>query len=133
MDLKNLSYSKNSQPCYLKHPVTGDVLKNDDGKPFTLFLLGTESQPYKLAARELLNKSMEAQGLKQKSKTDFDIEAFAMNKLTSCTEGWENIVFDGQDYPFTPSNCQRLYNDFSWIQSQALAFIENSENFFAKP
>ena len=60
MDLKDLTPNLDDIVVEIKHPATGDVLKNDDGTNMTITILAPHSKEYKKAQH---NKS--ASGLRK--------------------------------------------------------------------
>jgi hypothetical protein len=60
-----------------------------------------------------------------------DIKDLQVDRLTACTLGWEGMMLDGKDYPFSPQNARQLYDDvkFAWLRDQVDAALRAVENF----
>ena len=110
----------------LRHPGTGDVLKDDQGNPWALLLAGADSHVYR-KAREDIKTARAARGRSgDLSQAELDEDFIAL--LTRATLGWKNLTDGGQPYPFTPENAKRLYA-MPWVREQAGLFGMNRSNY----
>jgi len=54
--------------------------------------------------------------------------------LVACTLGWEGMIMNGKEYPFTPENARVLYANpgYTWLRTQVDEFIGDRSNFLSK-
>ena len=129
MDLTKLAVDTDGTALELRHPVTGEVLYDDDGKAITITLLGMDSEPFKRAQRAIINKRLQ-QGQKAKVTAE-DLEKEAVDTLVGCTVDWSGIVLDGKPVPFSKDAARALYtrSDLPFIREQVDSFIAERSNF----
>jgi hypothetical protein len=127
MDLSALDTSSRSNEgieLALRHPATGRELD-------VLFrLLGQDSARY----RELEQKQAEARArqFERTGKLRMDtaeLEAELLEMTVACTLGWENLVLDGVEMPYSAENARMLYRRFPWIYNQVLTAIRDRSLF----
>ena len=127
MDLANLdtkAAAERGADLHLEHPVSGEPLYTDDGKPLTIRLLGNDSREFKAGLSEL------AETRAGKKRTSIAAaEANGIELLTRVTVGWSNIVYNGEALKFSPENARMLYRERPWIMEQVDAFVANRANF----
>lgn len=103
------------------HPVTQKPI----GTRITL--LGTDSDAYQAFSHEqMVNKLSKAQ-VKGLLIEDFEDEGYEL--LATLTVGWEDMVVDGEEVPFTQANAKKIYKRFPWLKEQVDRFIANRANF----
>lgn len=119
-------------PMTVRNPRTGAPVLNGDGQEVTITLLGRGSQTYEDVQRRMLERRVErqAQGVRI-SAEDTYAEDTAI--LAACTKGWTFEALDGQPFPCTPENVNRLWNDrrFPWLRDAAIAFLSQHGNFLS--
>jgi hypothetical protein len=54
--------------------------------------------------------------------------------LVACTLGWEGMVMNGKEYPFTSENARALYANpgYTWLRTQVDEFIGDRSNFLSR-
>lgn len=109
----------------------GEVLKDKDGKPVTLMLLGPDSDKYRSMTRAQVRKRFSRMSATDAAKDTFaEDEADAMNILVGCTVGWSGInTTKGEPIPCTPDTVRALYTNFPAIRDQADVFMASRANF----
>jgi len=109
----------------------GEVLKDADGKPVTLKLLGPDSDKYRAMTRQQVRKRFQrAAGADATKDTFAEDEADALNILVACTVGWSGVnTTKGEPIPCTPDTVRALYTNFPAIRDQADVFMASRANF----
>lgn len=114
------------------HPGSKQPLRDDEGQPITIRLLGRTADRYRQQTRDIQEQRARraAGGVKT---TLEDIERENIDTLTACTVGWQGLSLDGQVFPYTVDNARRLWSDgrFIWLRDQAMNFIAEDGNFLA--
>lgn len=113
----------------LLHPVTGDVLLQDDKSPVTISLLSRDSSAYRNAQKAVGSRVLGVPV--NKIPTMDDIEREALDILVAITQSWNGIVIDEDNSPleFTPDNVRRVYKGLPWVKEQVEIFVNNRANF----
>lgn len=133
INLSTLATTKETFTVELKHPVTGDVLKDENGNVASITILGKSSKEYRDLNTVQNNKRFN-QGVKAK-RVEFDQETIQKDYaelLAAVTVGADNLEYGGQknsDIDFL-----KLYTDptLVWIKDQVSAELENVANFLAQ-
>ena len=109
----------------------GEHLKDADGKPVTLKLLGPDSDKYRAMTRQQVRKRFSrAAGADATKDTFAEDEADALNILVACTVGWSGVnTTKGEPIPCTPDTVRALYTNFPAIRDQADVFMATRANF----
>lgn len=130
LDLANFTSDRASIPTryVVKHPVTQ---KPTD---VAILLVGLDS--------DLAQSCLDAQQVQRIKKLDlttegvdaaFDPEESRANLielLAACTVGWENMVFEGKELPFTKENVKLIYSRVPFIRDQVNRATGNRKLFF---
>jgi hypothetical protein len=134
MDLSNINLEKNAEQgadMELVHPVTGDVMIQDNGKPITIKVLGTDSKAYRNGQREYQRKRIAKMAKSRNKSVDYTVsDEDAAILLAECTAGWDGIIVDGKKLEFSKDAAEELYLKFNWIREQVDGFIGDRANFF---
>lgn len=117
----------------LKHPTTGDIIRDAEGSPVGIFLKGMDSATYRAKDRELtaqrLNNVRRKGADVVTESADFDTndrdEAELFAAIT--VKFTDNFEFDGEKP--SPATSAKLYRTQIWITEQAKAFIRKRSNF----
>lgn len=126
MDLSKLKNIDEPVKCVLTHPVTDEVLTDDEGKEMFISVYGKDSGEYKRAFNARVNKSISS---KKKTKTIEDGTNEAIELLAEITTDW-NIVVDGKKPKYTKAEAVKLYSDWSWVKEQVDQFVHDRTVFF---
>lgn len=127
MDISEIKVVDDSVPMVLQHPATGEDLRDDQGRPMTIYLVGQDSKEMRGIRSELYSQN-------RKARTDtFDrAEARSMRILVGCTKRFENLQMGGAEIEYSDEAAEKLYRDFPWIRDQVDLFIGERANFLAK-
>lgn len=129
------------RPMILRHPATGAVLRNQDGSPVSILLLGQYSETFRVKMRAIqLNRPNVREQLKREIPNFGDndplpvqaVEDEDTELVCACTCGWTIEQLDGQRFEFSPENARKLWWDprFAHYRAAALGFIMGDRNFF---
>ncbi len=130
MDLMNLKPSSDTVEVTLKHPNTGDTLKNDDKSDMTITLYASHSKEHKAAMHEQTNKRLKAMQ-SGKKKVEFkseELEEATLTLLSKVTADW-NITYGGEKPKLTVAKAKDLYNEVFWIKDQIEEALADSLDF----
>lgn len=136
MDLLSLDVmtpAEEGRPMTIRHPATGAVVLGADGKPVTITLRGMRSTVARETLRRFNDESAAMESGGQKVTLD-QVKARNVQYLTALSVGWsDNLVYDGQTFPFTPGNAETLWKDDRLIniREQALRFVSEDGSFIA--
>jgi hypothetical protein len=116
-----------------------DITDIRTGQPsgFWVRILGIDSEAIQAQMRQYRERVLE--GLRRDArttKTQDEIEAEALERLVVATTGWaEGATIDGQAFPFSRENAQKLYTDprFPHVREQVERGIQNRVNFLRAP
>lgn len=126
MDLSSLKPVEGAT-LELLDPVTREVLTCDkDGKPFTVTLLGADSEKWQGMVNNNIEKMLDARkgGKKDNQSTSERACEMLARATTDCY-----IVENKKKVPCDYENLKRIYSEYKWIREQAEAFINDRANF----
>lgn len=130
MDLNQINVTAGAETgafMELEHPVSGDVLMDEKGKPMGIELIGTDSAEYRNKQREIQSRRMTKLMKGKGSPILSDAETCEL--LASATRGWSGIVENGKDIKFSKQAAVELFTKHVWIREQVDAFIADRGNF----
>lgn len=128
-DLDTVAAADLGSTLEIRHPTTGAVLANGDGRSVTLTLAGMDSSRAKRTERAALDRRLKQSAGRRSAVTATDIDSDSLEVLASVTLSWSGFVVDGQEIECTPENAKRLYKQWPWLREQAQAFVEDRANF----
>tara|TARA_R110001592_G_scaffold46262_2_gene147347 strand:- start:3906 stop:4304 length:399 start_codon:yes stop_codon:yes gene_type:complete len=129
MDLMNLKPTSDTVEVTLKHPNTGDVLKNDDKTDMTIVVYASHSKEYKALMHEQTNKRLKAmQGKKNTDITAQDMEEATLNMLSKITSEW-NITYNKEQPKLSIAKAKQIYDEVFWIKDQIEEALADSLDF----
>ena len=129
MDLKDLTPKSDTIEVEIKHPITGEALKNDDDTPMTITLHATHSKEYKSVMHEQTNRRLKAASATGKVDiTSEELEENTLEVLAKATKSW-NLTFGGEKPELTVDAAKKLYTEVFWIRDQLDEGISNSMGF----
>jgi len=129
MDLSNLKPKEDAVEIVLLHPVTGEVLLNDeDESPMTISVISSLSKKYK---EQLFNMSRKEMGKSLSSKdAEFeDLYELSVDFLAEMSCGW-NITLNGEKPSYSFESAKSVYDEYSWVKDQVEAGLSNASNVF---
>ena len=129
MDLKDLTPNLDDVIVTIKHPTTGDVLKNDDGTDMTITVLAPHSKEYKKAQHEQISKRLKKAQKSKSQDVDYsDIEEATLEVLAKVTKAWD-ITFGGEKPKLTVAIAKSIYDEVFWIKNQIEEEVSDSLDF----
>ena len=129
MDLKDLTPNLDDVIVTIKHPTTGDVLKNDDGTDMTITVLAPHSKEYKKAQHEQISKRLKKAQKSKSQDVDYsDIEEATLEVLAKVTKAWD-ITFGGEKPELTVAIAKSIYDEVFWIKNQIEEEVSESLDF----
>lgn len=129
MDLKDLTPNLDDVVIEIKHPTTGDLLKNDDGTSMTITILAPHSKEYKKAQHEQITKRLKKAQKSKSQEVDYsDIEEATLEVLSKTTKSWD-ITYGGEKPKLTVSKAKELYEEVFWIRNQIEEVVTDTLDF----
>lgn len=132
LDLSTLDTTKVAEEgstLEVRHPTSGAVLSNGDGRPVTLTLAGMDSQRARKAERLATNRRLKMGGRRSFSVTADELDNDALDLLAACTLAWSGFEVDKAEMECNVDNARRLYRQFPWLREQAQQFVDDRANF----
>jgi len=129
MDLLDLTPKSDEIVVTIKHPATGEVLKNEDKSDMTITIHAPHSKEYKKVIHEVTNKRLKK--MQQKGKNEItaeEIEEATLDTLSKTTKEW-NITYGGEVPKLTVAKAKEIYDSVFWIKAQIEEAIESSLDF----
>ena len=129
MDLKDLTPKLDDIVVEIKHPTTGDILKNDDGTPMTITVLAPHSKEYKKIQHEQISKRLKKAQKSKSQDVDYsDIEEATLDVLSKATKAWD-ITFGGEKPKLSVAKAKSIYDEVFWIKNQIEEEVSDSLDF----
>jgi hypothetical protein len=112
------------------HPVSGEKLRDSDGKEVGVFLRGRFSDAFAAARKENLDRRVELAAAGKKHSEDDEIA----HLVAACTTGWTWTELDEAPFKYSPENAQKFWADprFKLHADLALQFIVDLGNFMRR-
>ena len=129
MDLLDLTPKTDLIVVTVKHPTTGEILKNNDNSDMTITLYAPYSKEYKKVLHEVTNKRLKK--MQQRGKNEItaeEIEEATLDTLAKTTKEW-NITFGGEVPKLSVAKAKEIYDSVFWIKSQIEVATEASLDF----
>tara|TARA_R110000787_G_scaffold119051_2_gene229972 strand:- start:48 stop:446 length:399 start_codon:yes stop_codon:yes gene_type:complete len=129
MDLKDLTPNLDDLVISVIHPVTSEVLKNDDGTVMTITVMSPYSKEYKKLQHEQITKRLKKAQKSKSQEVDYsDIEEATLEVLSKATKSWD-ITFDGEKPELTVDKAKAMYEDVFWLKTQLEEEVSESMAF----
>jgi len=128
IDLGQFETGTEGEWLELLHPVTGEVIRDEDDAPMRIELVGKDSDEYRKAQRAITARRLKSRSRSKSFDAD-SLEHEAIDLLVACTKGWEGIALDGDDLEFNKANCRKVYAKYLWIKEQVDEFVDDRGNF----
>ena len=129
MDLLDLTPKSDVIVVTIKHPATGDVLKNEDNSDMTITMYAPHSKEYKKVIHEMTNKRLEKMQTKGSNKIKAEeLEEIALETLAKTTKEW-NITYGGEVPKLSVAKAKEVYDRVFWIKDQIEEAAEDSLDF----
>jgi len=130
MGLNKVGVVKDTTDVELVHPMSGEVLTNDDGSSMTITVYGPYSDFYKKTMHAQQNKRLaKAQRMGGKMNlTAEELEAGALDLLVKCTKGWKITLDEGLE-KFSEAKVREVYAELPWVRDQVEAVMGDTRAF----
>jgi len=129
MDLKDLTPKTDEIVVIIKHPVSGEVLKNDDSSDMVITVYAPHSKEYKKVQRDIVGKRLKAAQESGSKDIDYEkLEEATMDLLIRTTKSWD-ITYDGNKPELTEDKSRQIYDEVFWIKNQIDDALNNSLDF----
>lgn len=133
VDLASLDTSEASEKgakLELRHPNTGEVLRHDDGRPFTITLVGRDSNRFMSLARAQSDRRLQQALRSRQPVMTAAVEKDDTELLVNATLEWD-IIFDGKPAENNPKAYRDVYSNpgYRWLREQVDEFVGNRANF----
>ena len=134
-NLADLTSEKESigQVMEVRHPANGEVLRFEDGRPFTITLVGKDSDRNLELQRNIQDKRIAAMTRTRQPLTAVISERDEIELLVNATVTWEMVYGDNGSSKPTPANFRAAYTKCRWLKRQVDEFVGNTANFFKTP
>ena len=123
--------AKDSDNLQLRHPVTDELLFDDDKNPVEIVICGTASKQYRTAVTAMQNRNIK-RGKKTPSAEVMREEGIDL--LVACSIKANNLVLPDGSPIDNPDAFRTLYSDpaFDWLKAQVDAGLGDVSNFLGK-
>ena len=113
---------------------TGQPVKNRNGKPVTLKLVGTDSDLYRSLMRSKMVESVNSRDATALTEeTLVKTQEQAIDTVVACTLGWSGVLDkEGNEVKFSAEAARLLYRQYPAIRDAADRFIADRQNFLLK-
>lgn len=129
MDLLDLTPKSDEIVVTIKHPATGEVLKNEDKSDMTITIYAPHSKEYKKVIHEMTNKRLKKMQAKGKNEiTAEELEEATLETLSKTTKEW-NITYGGEVPKLSVAKAKEIYDSVFWIKAQIEEAFESSLDF----
>lgn len=112
----------------VRHPVTGETLRHEDGHPFTITLVGRDSERFLKLVRQQSDRRIQASLRTRQPISTVSVEKDDIELLVNATLAWD-ILLDKKP----AENSQKAYRDayarFRWLKEQVDEFVGSRANF----
>lgn len=108
----------------ITHPVTGAETT------MRIKLLSPDCDAYRIIENGVKNTGIQQAGRRGGRMTAEELNENGMQLLVQATTGWEGVIFDGQEMPFSAANVRLVYSEFPFIKEQVDRFLADRRNFF---
>jgi hypothetical protein len=130
MDLSKIGTTKETTNVTLYHPVTSEVLLNDDNSEMTITVHGPYSKKYKTLSNSQGNRRLQkAQRTGGKMNlTVEEIEASSLDLLIKCVAGW-SITLGGEQPECKEATVREVFLGMPWLKEQVDAVMADAQAF----
>ena len=133
MDLSKLDTVKKCEDgavLVVLHPTELTPVVDENGKPMTITLAGSDSPKFRKGKYMQANKSIDKRG--QFKVTAEQLAEGNIDILAHCTLDWCGVELDGEVLECTVENAKTVYRRFPWLEKQVNEFIDDLSNYLGK-
>lgn len=117
----------------VRHPGTGEVLRHDDGRPYTITLVSRDSDQFLQLQRQIQDKRAAALWRSRQPLPASAVERDDVELLVAATMSWDLYYQDEATSQPKPENYRKAYSQQRWLRRQVDEFVGNDANFFKTP
>lgn len=128
IDLGQFEIGKDGEWLELLHPVTGELIRDEDDGLMRIELVGKDSKEFRKAQRAITSRRLKSRSKANRIDADA-LEHEAVDMLVACTKGWEGFADEGELLEFNPANVRKVYTKYAWIKEQVDEFVDDRGNF----
>lgn len=128
IDLSQFETGTEGEWLEVLHPVNGQIIRDDEGDPMRIKLVGKDSKEYRKAQRAITERRLKSRSKANRFDAD-SLEQEAIDLLVACTLEWEGFAEDGKELEFKPVNVRKVYSAHPWIKEQVDEFVDDRGNF----
>jgi hypothetical protein len=135
MDLsKVLDTAETGAVLKVKHPSTGETIKNDDGSDLTITLAGIDSARWRKGQDSIGDRRLKAatpRGGSSSYKSMGEAREDQVFLLANATLSWNGVELEGKAIECTLDNAKMVYShpNLGWLVEQVDRFIADRTNF----
>lgn len=123
-----ISASDEGSVMEVKNPKTGDVLRHEDGRPFTIRFRGRDSEVVRSLIRAQSDRRIQ-QGIRSRiPASSASIERDEIELIVAATMEWD-IILGGQPAKNSTQAYREAYTKYPWLREQGDEFIGVRSNF----
>lgn len=116
----------------LLSPLDGSELRDKNGNPFYLIVLGADSDAYRALRQQQQDKVFQNPRLRNLGVSSNLLEQQVKDRVAAAIIGFsDNLVLNGKRLEYSEESVRELL-EFSWVLDQAFQFIEDRANFLPK-
>lgn len=132
-DLSKLNFKKagsKTATLKLEDPISGGILKNEDGTEWSIDLLSLDSDEFRKAQRAIADQQIQKATATGRIRLDVDqIDNSLVETLVACTKGWQGLEENGAKIVFSAAEARRVYIEHPWLREQVNQFVTTRANF----
>jgi hypothetical protein len=131
IDLENFDITASAEKgakMEVRHPATGEVLRHDDGRAFTITLVGRDSDRFMKLARAQSDRRLQQTMRSRSPMLTGSVEKDDIELLVNATLEWD-IILGGKQPPSDAKNYRDAYTRFRWLREQVDEFVGNRAHF----
>ncbi len=118
------------QAMEVRHPNNGEVLRFDDGRPYTITLVGKDSDKFLELQRKITDRRLQAMQRSRQPLLSTMSERDEIDLLVNATLTWDVMFGDNGSSKPSPENYRKAYASVRWLRRQVDEFVGNPANFF---
>lgn len=112
----------------VRNPRTGEVLRHEDGRAFTITFLGKDSDTFRTLARQQSDRRI-ASSMRTRAPTLTAVaEKDDLELIVAMTQEWD-IILDGKPAPCDAKSYRAAYLKYPWLREQGDEFVGVRANF----
>jgi hypothetical protein len=127
-DFDTIAASEEGSVMEVRNPKTGEVLRHDDGRPFTITFRGKDSEAFRNLARAQSDRRISANMRTRAPVLTAVIERDDIELIVAATLKWD-IVLGGTAAKSDPKEYRSAYTKYPWLKEQGDEFVGVRANF----